>query len=57
MSDSQRFPVAAHALAFLAHSKAFAPERAVSSAARRAGHGAQARGGRRGAALEGGARG
>ena len=33
MSDSQRFPVAAHALAFLAHSGAFAPERAVSSAA------------------------
>lgn len=33
MSDSQRFPVAAHALAFLAHSGAFGPERAVPSAA------------------------
>jgi DNA-binding IscR family transcriptional regulator len=33
MSDSQRFPVAAHALAFLAHSGAFRPEQAVSSAA------------------------
>jgi DNA-binding IscR family transcriptional regulator len=33
MSDSQRFPVAAHALAFLAHSGAFGPEQAVSSAA------------------------
>jgi DNA-binding IscR family transcriptional regulator len=33
MSDSQRFPVAAHALAFLAHSGAFRSERAVSSAA------------------------
>jgi DNA-binding IscR family transcriptional regulator len=33
MSDSQRFPVAAHALAFLAHSGAFSPEQAVSSAA------------------------
>ncbi|WP_158917374.1 Rrf2 family transcriptional regulator [Caulobacter sp. S45] len=33
MSDSQRFPVAAHALAYLAHSDAFGPERAVSSAA------------------------
>ncbi len=32
MSDSQRFPVAAHALAFLAHRGAFGPERAVSSA-------------------------
>jgi DNA-binding IscR family transcriptional regulator len=33
MSDSQRFPVAAHALAYLAHCDAFGPERAVSSAA------------------------
>ncbi len=33
MSDSQRFPVAAHALAFLAHAGAFGPEAAVSSAA------------------------
>ncbi len=33
MSDSQRFPVAAHALTFLAHSGAFGPENAVSSAA------------------------
>lgn len=33
MSDSQRFPVAAHALAFLAHRGAFTPEHAVSSAA------------------------
>ena len=33
MSDSQRFPVAAHALAFLAHGGAFGPEQAVSSAA------------------------
>lgn len=33
MSDSQRFPVAAHALAYLAHSGAFEPARAVSSAA------------------------
>ncbi len=33
MSDSQRFPVAAHALAYLAHAGADAPERAVSSAA------------------------
>lgn len=33
MSDSQRFPVAAHALAYLAHAKAFGPEAAVSSAA------------------------
>ena len=31
MSDSQRFPVAAHALAYLAHSRAFAPEAAVPS--------------------------
>jgi DNA-binding IscR family transcriptional regulator len=33
MSDSQRFPVAAHALAYLAHAQAFGPEAAVSSAA------------------------
>ena len=33
MSDSQRFPVAAHALVYLAHSGAFGPEQAVSSAA------------------------
>ena len=33
MSDSQRFPVAAHALAFLAHHEAFGPGNAVSSAA------------------------
>jgi len=33
MSDSQRFPVAAHALAYLAHSHAYGPEQAVSSAA------------------------
>ena len=33
MSDSQRFPVAAHALAYLAHAGAFGPEAAVSSAA------------------------
>jgi DNA-binding IscR family transcriptional regulator len=33
MSDSQRFPVAAHALAYLAHQGADAPARAVSSAA------------------------
>ena len=33
MSDSQRFPVAAHALAYLAHMQAYAPEQAVSSAA------------------------
>lgn len=33
MSDSQRFPVAAHALAYLAHKGAFGPEAAVSSAA------------------------
>ncbi len=32
MSDSQRFPVAAHALAYLAHSGAIGPETAVSSA-------------------------
>ncbi|MDO1559064.1 Rrf2 family transcriptional regulator [Brevundimonas sp. 2R-24] len=32
MSDSQRFPVAAHILAYLAHSQADAPARAVSSA-------------------------
>ena len=29
MSDSQRFPVAAHALAYLAHRGAYAAERAV----------------------------
>lgn len=33
MSDSQRFPVAAHALAYLAHAGAFGPQGAVSSAA------------------------
>jgi DNA-binding IscR family transcriptional regulator len=33
MSDSQRFPVAAHALAYLAHARAFGPEAAVSSTA------------------------
>lgn len=33
MSDSQRFPVAAHALAYLAHAGAFGPCGAVSSAA------------------------
>ena len=33
MSDSQRFPVAMHALAYLAHSQAFGPAQAVSSAA------------------------
>ncbi len=33
MSDSQRFPVAAHALAYLAHAQAYGPERAVSSGA------------------------
>jgi DNA-binding IscR family transcriptional regulator len=33
MSDSQRFPVAAHALAYLAHASAFGPEAAVSSTA------------------------
>lgn len=32
MSDSQKFPVAAHALAYLAHKSATAAERAVSSA-------------------------
>lgn len=32
MSDSQQFPVAAHALAYMAHKGADAPERAVSSA-------------------------
>lgn len=32
MSDSQRFPVAAHALAYLAHAEAFGPESAASSA-------------------------
>ena len=32
MSDSQRFPVAAHTLAYLAHKGATAPERAVASA-------------------------
>ena len=32
MSDSQRFPVAAHALAYLAHAKAFGPDTAASSA-------------------------
>jgi DNA-binding IscR family transcriptional regulator len=32
MSDSQRFPVAAHALAYLAHKGAFSPQAAVSSA-------------------------
>jgi DNA-binding IscR family transcriptional regulator len=32
MSDSQKFPVAAHALAYLAHKKALAPAQAVSSA-------------------------
>jgi DNA-binding IscR family transcriptional regulator len=33
MSDSQRFPVAAHALAYLAHAKALGPDTAASSAA------------------------
>ena len=33
MSDSQRFPVALHALCFLAHGGAFGPDHAVSSAA------------------------
>ncbi len=33
MSDSQRFPVAAHALAYLAHADAFTPCSAVSSSA------------------------
>lgn len=32
MSDSQKFPVAAHALAYLAHMDANAPEGAISSA-------------------------
>lgn len=32
MSDSQKFPVAAHALAYMAHSGAFSAEKAVSSA-------------------------
>lgn len=32
MSDSQRFPVAAHALAYMAHMGAFTPDTAVSSA-------------------------
>ncbi|MDG2529899.1 Rrf2 family transcriptional regulator [Caulobacter zeae] len=32
MSDSQKFPVAAHALAYLAHKEAFSPDRAVASA-------------------------
>lgn len=32
MSDSQRFPVAAHALAYLAHKDAYAPGQAVASA-------------------------
>ena len=32
MSDSQQFPEAAHALAYMAHKNADAPERAVSSA-------------------------
>lgn len=32
MSDSQRFPVAAHALAYLAHRRAFSAGEAVSSA-------------------------
>jgi DNA-binding IscR family transcriptional regulator len=31
MSDSQRFPVAAHALAYLAHKQAYGPEGALSS--------------------------
>ncbi|MFN3521315.1 MAG: Rrf2 family transcriptional regulator [Phenylobacterium sp.] len=31
MSDSQRFPVATHALAYLAHRDAMSPEKAVSS--------------------------
>jgi DNA-binding IscR family transcriptional regulator len=31
MSDSQRFPVAAHALAYLAHKGAFSPQAAISS--------------------------
>ena len=32
MSDSQRFPVAAHVLAYLAHKDAFSAPNAVSSA-------------------------
>jgi DNA-binding IscR family transcriptional regulator len=32
MSDSQRFPVAAHALAYLAHKQAYGPGNAVSTA-------------------------
>jgi len=32
MSDSQRFPVAAHALAYLAHKGAYGPAQAVPSA-------------------------
>jgi DNA-binding IscR family transcriptional regulator len=32
MSDSQRFPVAAHVLAYLAHKGAFAPGQAIASA-------------------------
>jgi DNA-binding IscR family transcriptional regulator len=32
MSDSQRFPVAAHALAYMAHKGATGPDSAVSSA-------------------------
>lgn len=33
MSDSQRFPVAAHALAYLAHKGAYGPDKAAPSAA------------------------
>ena len=33
MSDSQRFPVAVHALAYLAHHGAYGPQAAISSAA------------------------
>jgi len=32
MSDSQKFPVAVHALVYLAHRRAFSPQAAVSSA-------------------------
>lgn len=32
MSDSQKFPVAAHALAYLAHKEAFSADKAVASA-------------------------
>ena len=32
MSDSQRFPVAAHALAYMAHKGAFTPAQAAPSA-------------------------